>query len=85
MEPKRERPPSLDKEEKEEDKASKRQIKQMLLKPMKIGNFTEKDIKFENPLDRKYFQQEVVDLAKSLLGKLFVRKTPDGVIKAVIV
>lgn len=57
----------------------------MLLKPMKIGNFTEKDIKFENPLDRKYFRQEVVDLAKSLLGKLFVRKTPDGVIKAVIV
>ena len=52
---------------------------------MKIGNFTEKDIKFENALDRKYFRQEVVDLAKSLLGKLFVRKTPDGVIKAVIV
>jgi len=49
------------------------------------GNFTAKDIKYENKLDRKYFRQEVVELSKSLLGKMFVRETPQGVIKAVIV
>lgn len=49
------------------------------------GNFREKDIKYQNQLDRKYFRQEVVDLAKSLLGKLFIRETPQGSIKAVIV
>jgi DNA-3-methyladenine glycosylase len=49
------------------------------------GNFTIKDIKYENKLDRKYFRQDVVELSKSLLGKLFVRKTENGIIKAVIV
>lgn len=52
---------------------------------LRCGNFTAKDIKFENKLDRKYFRQEVVDLAKSLLGKVMIRKINGGVIKAVIV
>lgn len=43
---------------------------------MKLGNFSMKDIKHEIQLDRKYFQQEVVELSKSLLGKMFVRETP---------
>ena len=49
------------------------------------GNFTIKDIKHEKNLDRQYFRQEVVDLSKSLLGKLFVRETSKGIMKAVIV
>lgn len=85
MEPKRSRPESLEKEEREEDTSSKKVEKLVLLKPMKSGNFSEKDIKHEIPLDRKYFQQEVVDLSKSLLGKVFIRETPEGVMKAIIV
>lgn len=49
------------------------------------GNFTKNDIKYENALDKKYFRQDVVTLAKSLLGKVFIRETEDGIIKAVIV
>jgi 3-methyladenine DNA glycosylase Mpg len=49
------------------------------------GNFTDKDIKYEESLDRKYFRQDVVTLSKSLLGKMFVRKTAKGIIKAIIV
>lgn len=57
-------------------------------KPLKLkssSNFLASDIKHENKLDRKYFRQEVVDLAKSLLGKMFIRQTPEGVMKAIIV
>lgn len=52
---------------------------------LKCTNFTSKDIKFENKLDRQYFRQDVVQLAKSLLGKLMVRKINGSTIKAVIV
>ena len=79
---KRDRPESLDKEQKEEDR-SKETVKTML--PKFGGNFTVKDIKYENRLDRMYFRQEVVDLGKSLLGKVMIRKMNGGVIKAVIV
>lgn len=51
----------------------------------KGANFSQKDIRYENQLDRKYFRQEVVELAKSLLGKMFIRETPQGIIKAIIV
>lgn len=60
MEGKRTRPDSLEKEERLEDTSIKKEEKQLLLQPMKIGNFTSKDIKFENSLDRNYFRQEVV-------------------------
>jgi hypothetical protein len=73
----------LEKEEREEDPISKKSAK-FELKPIR-GNFTEKDIKYENKLDRKYFRQDVVTLAKSLLGKVFIRETEDGIMKAVIV
>lgn len=85
MEPKRPRPQSLEKEEVEEDTSLKKCEVLKLLKPMKSGNFTLKDVKHELKLDRKYFQQEVVELSKSLLGKLFVRETPEGTMKAIIV
>lgn len=86
MEAKRPRPASLEKEEKEEDTINKKEEKQPILKLfIKSGNFSLKDVKFENQLDRKYFRQEVVELSKSLLGKVFVRETPQGIIKAVIV
>lgn len=52
---------------------------------MRSGNFSDKDIKQEVSLDRKYFQQEVVELSKSLLGKMFIRETPEGIMKAIIV
>lgn len=39
----------------------------------------------EVSLKREFFRQEVVELAKALLGKVFVRKTEKGLIKAVIV
>ena len=88
MEPKRLRPVSLEKEEKVEEEAAYKK-EESLVKQSKLmrigGNFVAKDIKFEQKLDRKYFRQEVVDLSKSLLGKLFVRETPKGVMKAVIV
>ena len=51
----------------------------------KGANFSEKDIKYENQLNRQYFRQEVAELAKSLLGKMFIRETPQGIIKAIIV
>ena len=88
MEPKRLRPESLEKEEKVEEEAASKKEQLLVKQPkgMRIGgNFVAKDIKFEHKLDRKYFRQEVVDLSKSLLGKLFVRETPKGVMKAVIV
>lgn len=52
---------------------------------MRSPNFSAKDIKYEHKLDRTYFRQEVVELSKSLLGKVMVRKTEQGLIKAVIV
>ena len=56
-----------------------------MFKPFKGGNFTEKDIKYEKKLGREYFRQEVVELSKSLLGKVMVRDTPQGTMRAIIV
>jgi 3-methyladenine DNA glycosylase Mpg len=39
----------------------------------------------ENDLPLTFFRQEVVDLAQKLIGKIFVRKTDKGIIKAIIV
>lgn len=78
---KRDRPESLDKEERSQDKTETKQS----ITFFKGGNFTAKDIKYENKLDRKYFRQDVVELSKSLLGKVMIRKINGGVIKAVIV
>lgn len=51
----------------------------------KITNFSGYKSGKEKDLPQDYFRQEVVDLAKSLLGKVFVRTTKKGIIKAVIV
>ena len=67
----------------EKDLEKKESKKQPILKLG--GNFTSKDIQYEEKLDRKYFRQDVETLSKSLLGKMFVRETPKGVIKAIIV
>lgn len=80
---KRNRPDSLDKEERVEDKAEPKEP--VKLSMFKCTNFSHKDIKYENKLDRQYFRQEVVELAKSLLGKVMVRKINGSLIKAVIV
>ena len=77
---KRERAESLEKEEQAEDKA----MKPAPLKAVKT-NFTEKDIKGEKKLTREYFRQDVVELSKNLLGKVMIRETPEGVMRAIIV
>ena len=85
-EPKRTRPDSLEKEEKQEEQVKEKKEESVKLNPLMLkGNFTVKDIKYEKKLDRKYFRQDVETLSKSLLGKIFVRETSKGVIKAVIV
>lgn len=55
-----------------------------LLMP-KITGFSGYKSGKEKDLPQQFFRQEVVDLAKALLGKVFVRTTKKGTIKAVIV
>jgi len=47
--------------------------------------FTPYDSTKESFLTREFFRQEVVELAKQLLGKVIVRELPDGIVRAVIV
>lgn len=49
------------------------------------GMFSNYDKTKEKALSREFFRQEVVDLSRQLLGKVFVRQMADGVIRAVIV
>ena len=51
----------------------------------KTTNFKMYDIKNEAKLPREFFRQDVVELSKALLGKVFVRTTKEGTIRAVIV
>lgn len=47
--------------------------------------FEDYDKANEKLLPREFFRQEVVELARQLLGKVIVRELPDGVVRAVIV
>ena len=51
----------------------------------KITDFSGYKPTKEKDLPQEFFRQEVVALSKALLGKVFVRNTKKGTIRAVIV